>query len=130
MQLFVFARTTLRKYISRVETSAENTGVLHVFPNKVRLCMALQSDIVVANVTMMSQGGVLATLSVDGTSLAFVSSHLTAHEGVKKCFLRNASVEEIFSGIRSGNKKLDVPSQFHHTFFMGTRCESSHRNVI
>lgn len=59
MQLFVFARTSLQSRISNVQFSVENTGFLHVFPNK---------------------GGILVTLQVDGTKLAFISCHLTAHE--------------------------------------------------
>lgn len=35
MQLFVFARVSLKKHISNIEKSAENTGFLHIFPNKV-----------------------------------------------------------------------------------------------
>lgn len=35
MQLYVYARTNLQSSISNVEKSAENTGFLHIFPNKV-----------------------------------------------------------------------------------------------
>ena len=35
LQLYVFARKTLAPRISNVEQSIENTGFLHVFPNKV-----------------------------------------------------------------------------------------------
>ena len=35
MQLYVYARTNLQSAISHIEKSAENTGFLHIFPNKV-----------------------------------------------------------------------------------------------
>lgn len=35
MQLYIFARVSLRKHITNIEKSAENTGFLHIFPNKV-----------------------------------------------------------------------------------------------
>lgn len=99
MQLFVFARTELRDYISKIEMCAENTGFMHVFPNK---------------------GGLSVCFALDSTNLAFFSSHLAAHEGVFNCYMRNSSVKEIMEGTVAGpNKDLDVPSQFHHVFFMG-----------
>lgn len=111
---------------------------------------------------MVSQGGILVTLHVDGTRLAFISCHLTAHEvrpphfycfhvyfllqfndglldqlpniviwhqrivffqcyqGVKHCEERNASIAEIFGGVRAGDERFDVSEQFHHVFWMGT----------
>jgi hypothetical protein len=99
MQLYVFARTTLRDHISNIEMCAENTGFMHVFPNK---------------------GGLSVCFNLDATSLAFFSTHLAAHEGVFNCYMRNSSVKEIMEGTVAGaNKDLDVPSQFHHVFFMG-----------
>ena len=39
MQLIIYAKASLRKVITKIEKSAENTGFLHIFPNKVRaLC--------------------------------------------------------------------------------------------
>jgi hypothetical protein len=61
----------------------------------------------------------LITLEVDGTRLAFVSCHLTAHEGVNYCEQRNASIAEILGGVRAGDKDIDVTEQFHHIFWMG-----------
>lgn len=99
MQLFVFARRELEQSISHIEKSSENTGFLHVFPNK---------------------GGINVSMSIDGTTLAFVSCHLAAHEGVSKCASRNQSCYEILEGIRSGiDQDLDVAVQFHHTIWMG-----------
>lgn len=99
MQLYVFAEKTLVfDRISNVEERIENTGFLHVFPNK---------------------GGLLVSLQLDGTKLAFFSVHLAAHEGVDMCEIRNSSVEEILGGTRVGDGRFDVTVQSHHTFFMG-----------
>mmetsp|Transcript_24844 Transcript_24844/g.41402 ORF Transcript_24844/g.41402 Transcript_24844/m.41402 type:complete len:642 (+) Transcript_24844:209-2134(+) len=98
MQLYVFAMKSLQRRITNVQKSVENTGFLHVFPNK---------------------GGILVTMEVDGTKLAFISCHLTAHEGVKHCEERNASIYEIFGGVRAGDERFDVSVQFHHLFWMG-----------
>ncbi len=35
MQLFVFAKKSIQSRITNIEYSVENTGFLHVFPNKV-----------------------------------------------------------------------------------------------
>lgn len=59
MQLFVFAHESIRSKISNIEMSNENTGFLHIFPNK---------------------GGICVSFRVLDTSVALVSSHLTAHE--------------------------------------------------
>eukprot|EP01031_Cornospumella_fuschlensis_P028480 gene28479-34377_t len=98
LQLYVFARTSLKHRIRNVDKSIENTGILHVFPNK---------------------GGLLVTFTIDGTKLAFVSCHLAAHEGVKHCEDRNASIVEILGGARTGNKDIDITEQFHHVIWMG-----------
>jgi endonuclease/exonuclease/phosphatase family metal-dependent hydrolase len=98
MQLYLFAKGSLKHRIGNLEMSIENTGFLHVFPNK---------------------GGLLVTFDVDGTKLAFVSCHLTAHEGVTHCEQRNASIVEILGGVRAGDKNIDITEQFHHVFWMG-----------
>lgn len=61
----------------------------------------------------------LVTFDIDGTKLAFISCHLTAHEGVTHCEQRNASIVEILSGVRAGDKNIDITEQFHHVFWMG-----------
>lgn len=107
MQLYVFQAKTFSGKISHVEERIENTGFLHVFPNK---------------------GGLLVTLDVDGTKLAFISCHLSAHEGVAMCEMRNSSVAEILGGARALDPRFDVSVQAHHTFFMGDmnyRCTFS-----
>lgn len=103
IQLIIFIKRQLYKdgvAQSEVMASAENTGFLHLLPNK---------------------GGVCISFKVYGTLLAFVSCHLTAHEGIANCALRNQSVEEILGGIRSGfiNKDVDPSVTSHHIFFIG-----------
>ena len=98
LQLFLFAKKLLKDSISNVEQSVENTGFLHLFPNK---------------------GGLLVTMQVHGTKLAFISCHLAAHEGVKHCEARNQSIIEILGGVRAGDKTFDVAEQYHHVFWMG-----------
>ena len=44
MQLYVYARLNLQSAISNIEKSAENTGFLHIFPNKV--CQPTRSILV------------------------------------------------------------------------------------
>lgn len=96
--MFVFARQELQEAISDVDQSVENTGFLHLFPNK---------------------GGLLVTMTIHGTKIAFISCHLTAHEGVKHCEARNQSIIEILGGVRAGDPTFDVAEQYHHVFWMG-----------
>lgn len=92
MQMLVFASRRIKSSINKVERNAENTGLLHMFPNK---------------------GGVCTTLRIGSTSLALVSCHLTAHEGRHRD--RNSSLEEIFGGVFKG----DAMSKFHHIIVLG-----------
>jgi hypothetical protein len=98
MQIYVMARKHLVEHITNIEDRVENTGFLHIFPNK---------------------GGLLVSFELMGTSLAFISCHLTAHEGVAYCGMRNDSIKEILGGVRVGDERFDVSNQKHHLFFMG-----------
>eukprot|EP01038_Epipyxis_sp_PR26KG_P007396 gene7396-10080_t len=98
LQLYIFVANHLKDKITNIETKIENTGILHVFPNK---------------------GGLVLGLEVEGTKLAFVSTHLAAHEGIKYCNARNESIIEILNGARIGNTNLDITHQYHHVFWMG-----------
>eukprot|EP00602_Paraphysomonas_sp_CaronLab_P009117 CAMPEP_0185026172 /NCGR_PEP_ID=MMETSP1103-20130426/10132_1 /TAXON_ID=36769 /ORGANISM="Paraphysomonas bandaiensis, Strain Caron Lab Isolate" /LENGTH=602 /DNA_ID=CAMNT_0027559665 /DNA_START=90 /DNA_END=1898 /DNA_ORIENTATION=- len=91
MQQLVYGRQSMKSRISKVEKIAENTGFFHVFPNK---------------------GGLRVSMMVDSTNIAFISCHLTAHEGADKCSMRNSSVEEILGGVMTTN-------DMHHILFMG-----------
>lgn len=107
--LLVYARNSLRGEISKVESSAENTGFLKVFPNKGALCTSLR---------------------LRGTRLSFVSCHLAAHEGFQRCQMRNESIKEILAGIHSTGRDnctssirqvqtLDPSLTAHHMFWLG-----------
>ena len=87
--MFIFARKNLKERIKDVHKSVENTGFLHLFPNK---------------------GGLCVTFILDATKFAFISCHLTAHEGVSHCQSRNDSIKEIIGGVRAGTftKKICV----------------------
>jgi hypothetical protein len=98
MHLVVYARTTVAPFISNIEYRQENTGFLHIFPNK---------------------GGILVTFEIYGTTLAFVSCHLTPHEGVQNCYMRNDSIKEILGGVRVRDTRFDASNQTHHIFWMG-----------
>jgi hypothetical protein len=98
MQLMVFIRESLKPAVSKVEKMAENTGFMHVFPNK---------------------GGICLSMKLWGTLISFVSCHLTAHEGVQNCFLRNESIKEILGGIRVGKSPYDIVNTSHHIIWMG-----------
>jgi hypothetical protein len=100
MQLMIFARKSIVPFIANSHTSCENTGFMHLLPNK---------------------GGLCVDLTIDGTRLVFVSTHLAAHEGVKKCKARNESIQEILGGIRSklDDDRFDPSLQAHHMFWVG-----------
>ena len=95
MQLLVFIRDEHAEYIDSIEVKQENTGFLSILPNK---------------------GGLRISFNVYGTYLTFISCHLAAHEGYKKCHVRNESTVEILGGLRVGDKKdFDISSVSHHT---------------
>jgi len=100
MQLYVLVRKSLFPHVSNVKSAAENTGLFSIFPNK---------------------GGVLVAFDLHGTKLAFMSTHLTAHEGANHCEMRNSSIKEILAGaaVRCHDDRFDVSSTSHHMFWMG-----------
>lgn len=98
MQMYVLVRKSLEDSMTNLEERVENTGILHLFPNK---------------------GGILVSFDFHGTTLAFISTHLTAHEGVAYCGMRNDSIKEILGGVRVGDERFDVSNQKHHVFWMG-----------
>jgi hypothetical protein len=66
-----------------------------------------------------NKGGLAIGFKVAGTSLAFVSCHLAAHEGEKYRKRRNDNCKEILNGARLGVKAVDMDHQFHHVFWFG-----------
>ena len=94
----VFVRKEIRNLCSNIGVMTEATGIAHVFPNK---------------------GGTCVTFSLNDLSLAFVNSHLAAHQ--HKASRRNADVAEIIEGIKNknDNQKMDISSAYHHVFWNG-----------
>eukprot|EP00937_MAST-01D_sp_MAST-1D-sp2_P005396 g5396.t1 len=84
--------------VRSVETAKSATGIAHTIGNK---------------------GGLTCAFWLYGTSLCFTSCHLAAHEKEKFMLRRNADVAEVMAEALVGDKKLDIESQFHHSFLMG-----------
>lgn len=100
MRLVVFARNKVAKHLRNLECATEATGVGHLINNK---------------------GGIVIRFDIFGSSIAFVSAHLAAHEGGKHLERRNGDCCEILSGARVGpaGSQYDVLSQTDHVFWMG-----------
>ena len=99
MQLIVFVKDEHKLNVTNIEYKQENTGFLSILPNK---------------------GGLRISFNIYGTYVTFISCHLAAHEGYKKCHIRNESTVEILGGLRLGDKKdYDISSLSHHTIWMG-----------
>lgn len=101
MILMVLVRSSLMHEVSDVECRAENTGIGSVLANK---------------------GGIVATLTIRKTRLAFISAHLEAHEGAHHYVNRCKNLAEIFAGARVGPAHLrhfDGSMIAHHCFVCG-----------
>ncbi len=96
MRLFVFAKKTILKDITKVEEASSCTGLGHIMANK---------------------GGLLISFLYKTYSLAFISSHLAAHlHHFKK---RNENIWEILQEARTADKDLDALIQHDYVFWMG-----------
>merc|ERR1711865_1159525 len=87
MRVIVFARKALEKEITNITTATSNTGIAGVVGNK---------------------GGQIVRFCYRGTSFAFISSHLAAHEGKSHRERRCADCAEILEEARVGWEKGDV----------------------
>jgi len=98
MRLYVFVlRSCLeRNKISHYSHYQEATGVGHVLANK---------------------GGIVVAFDIGGTSLAFINTHLAAHQNESD--RRNADYTEVAGMNGVGNTKTEMLEQFHHVFWMG-----------
>jgi len=95
--LLVLARADVAADVSAVHAVCEATGLMGITPNK---------------------GGVVATLRLRGTSLAFVASHLAAHMGHAEA--RNLNSVEILNNARLPPRpQIDADAQFDHVVWMG-----------
>jgi len=88
MRLIVFARVALKENISEIEHATEATGLLGVVGNK---------------------GGTIVRFKVHATSLAFISTHLAAHEGPTYKEQRNNNVEEVMRNTLGGKPLVLAP---------------------
>merc|ERR1711959_869624 len=98
MRLAVFARKSLHGYISEVQQAVERTGIASVLGNK---------------------GGLVVRFRCRGTTVAFVSCHLAAHEGAAHRQQRNDNCSEVLEGAIVGWRKADVLAQTDHVIWMG-----------
>ncbi|GAB0497030.1 hypothetical protein MMPV_008353 [Pyropia vietnamensis] len=95
IKLQVFVHRRIKDRVLKTKTVTEATGIGHVVGNK---------------------GAVAVKLTIDDTTLCFVSSHLAAHEGPKFLRERNAQAQEI---LRSIDRAVPALHSFDHLFWMG-----------
>jgi len=98
MRVIVFARKAMAKEIKEISTATSNTGLAGVVGNK---------------------GGQCVRFCYRGTSFAFISAHLAAHEGKTHRDRRCADCAEILDEARVGWEKGDALCQTDHLFWMG-----------
>jgi len=95
IKLQVFVHRRIKDRVLKTKTVTEATGLGHVVGNK---------------------GAVAVKITIDDTTLCFVSSHLAAHEGAKFLRERNAQAQEI---LRSIDRVVPALHSFDHVFWMG-----------
>ena len=99
MRVRLYARRGIIGRIHSVRGDAVNTGALGgLAPNK---------------------GGQIISLTIDNTSLAFVSAHLAAHEGKAKCQERNRNVHTILRCAQASRTDRMFENEFDHMFWFG-----------
>ncbi|KXZ51165.1 hypothetical protein GPECTOR_13g652 [Gonium pectorale] len=98
IRLLLFARNDVYAAISDVRSGKQATGVAGVATNK---------------------GGVAISLRVWDTTMAFVNSHLAAHQD--KTRARNNNYRDIIRGLKIDpqGSSMDVLTAFHHVVWMG-----------
>ncbi|GIL84443.1 hypothetical protein Vretifemale_13061, partial [Volvox reticuliferus] len=98
IRLLLFARNDVYAAISDVRTSKQATGVAGVATNK---------------------GGVGISLRVWETTIAFVNSHLAAHQDRTRA--RNNNYRDIIRGLKLDwqGSNMDVLTAFHHVIWVG-----------
>lgn len=99
IQMIVLAKVERRPHISGVELRKVKTGLVGGL---------------IAN-----KGGVVCRLVYKGHELAFVNTHLAAHEGIEFRLDRNRMAMEVQAKARVGNRAIDLGNQFHHSFWAG-----------
>lgn len=99
IQMIVLAKVERRPHITGVELRKVKTGLVGGL---------------IAN-----KGGVVCRLVYKGHDLAFVNTHLAAHEGIDFRLDRNRMAMEVQAKARVGNRDIDLGNQFHHSFWAG-----------
>ena len=99
IQMVVLARREIRQHITKVEHVEKKTGL--------------------AGGLIANKGGVVFRLAYKGHELAFINTHLAAHEGIEFRHDRNRMASEVQAAGRVGNTAIDLGNQFHHTFWAG-----------
>lgn len=71
--------------------------------------------------TIHKKGGIIATLTLRGTRLSFMTAHLEAHEGENHYNNRNKNIAEILAGARTDPdyNLQDASITSHHMFICG-----------
>mmetsp|Transcript_27144 Transcript_27144/g.64439 ORF Transcript_27144/g.64439 Transcript_27144/m.64439 type:complete len:647 (+) Transcript_27144:143-2083(+) len=99
MRLYLLVSKELAEEVQDVFVAGENTGIGGVLANK---------------------GGIIATFTLRGTRLSFMTSHLEAHEGENHYMNRNSNLAEIFNGAKPDPRFfLDATVISHHMFVCG-----------
>lgn len=110
MRLVLLIKKRLEAFVSNVVASTEATGILGLMGNK---------------------GGVVACLNIFDSPIAFVSSHLNAHQGnVQR---RNEDFKSICTMIDLDNPPFDLLSGYHHVIWAGDlnyRIDKTFQEVV
>ena len=124
MRLYLLVSKELAEEVQDVYVAGENTGIGGVLANKVRLQLCRSAGMYgwYGNdcLSSASQGGIIATFTLRGTRLSFMTSHLEAHEGENHYINRNSNLAEIFNGAKPDPRFfLDATVISHHMFVCG-----------
>lgn len=110
MRLVLLVKKRLEAFVSNVVASTEATGILGLMGNK---------------------GGVVACFNFFDSPIAFVSSHLNAHQGnVQR---RNEDFKSICTLINLDNGPFDLLSGYHHVIWAGDlnyRIDKTYQEVV
>ena len=111
MKLIVLVHRKHKTHVSNVAVSNEATGLGHVIANKGGILVKVGGRSLTPASHTDGKRGTLVQLEVYGTSVAFTSCHLAAHEKEKYVKRRNEDCAEIMDGCRVGKGELDMASQ-------------------
>ena len=110
MRLVILINQKFESWASNITASTEATGILGLMNNK---------------------GGIITCLNILGSPIAFVSSHLNAHQGnVQR---RNEDFKAICTCMSSIPPPFDLCSGFHHIIWAGDlnyRIEQTYDQVV